>query len=364
MGLADRGYKRDSNGNLILPDDVPKKDTNLNNTDSTSNNSNSKNKCFLCGKTPGIKKGQVRHHTGGKMDIIQDTYQFLFKCNFCGNSYCEDHRLPEQHNCIGLLMKGGIPKPTKSPSMMSSTVIVEPVIKKKEKASNNSPPVPVASSMPKRETWYSTKRLIAAMLVFVVLMSGAYFVFTSAGDFSIWDSSYESMGVPSVQFIKASGEPIELIDNEYAHDVTWDELIGFIKADDTDRLIYADDSFVCADFAERLHNKAEKAGIRSAFVTIDFYDDVDGHALNAFETTDKGLVYVDCTGSTQQIGELDSYDKIGYIEVGKEYGLISAYYTKDPAYTFYETRNKNMMGFFESLGIVKSVDIYWTAESF
>jgi len=215
----------------------------------------------------------------------------------------------------------------------------------------------------KEKTWYSTKRLLAAMLIFVVLMSGSYIVFTNIGDFSLWDS-YESIDVPSIQFIKASGEPIVLVDNEFAHDVTWDELITFIKSDDTDQIVYNDGSFICGDFAERLHNNAEKAGIQSAFVSIDFYDDVNGHALNAFETTDKGLVYVDCTGPTQPIGELDSYDKIGYIEVGEEYGLISAYYTKDPTYTFYENRNKNMRGFFESPGTIKSVNIYWTQNSF
>ena len=25
-----------------------------------------------------------------------------FKCKFCGNTYCSEHRLPENHGCIGL----------------------------------------------------------------------------------------------------------------------------------------------------------------------------------------------------------------------------------------------------------------------
>ena len=59
----------------------------------------------------------------------------------------------------------------------------------------------------------------------------------------------------------------------------------------------------------------------------------EGHALNAFNTTDKGLVYVDCTRgfSTPIIAEFtDSakreereHDKIAYVVEGKEYGLIS-----------------------------------------
>ena len=64
---------------------------------------------------------------------------------------------------------------------------------------------------------------------------------------------------------------------------------------------------VCADFAERLHNDAEMAGIRCAYVSIDLsgYTDPNhlgipsdtGHALNAFQTIDRGLIYVDDTNS-------------------------------------------------------------------
>jgi hypothetical protein len=51
---------------------------------------------------------------------------------------------------------------------------------------------------------------------------------------------------------------------------------------------------VCADFAERLHNDAEFAGIRCAFVIVD--TSLGYHALNAFQTTDDGLVFIDDTG--------------------------------------------------------------------
>jgi len=50
---------------------------------------------------------------------------------------------------------------------------------------------------------------------------------------------------------------------------------------------------ICADFAERLHNNAEKAGIRAGYVNG------TNHAFNVFETTDKGLVYIDDVGVTQ-----------------------------------------------------------------
>jgi hypothetical protein len=60
-------------------------------------------------------------------------------------------------------------------------------------------------------------------------------------------------------------------------------------------MCYVANSFVCADFAEMLHNNAEKAGWRAAFVGITLSGG-ETHALDAFETTDLGLVYIDCTG--------------------------------------------------------------------
>ncbi len=102
---------------------------------------------------------------------------------------------------------------------------------------------------------------------------------------------------------------------------------------------------VCADFAEDVHNNAEAKGIRAAWVGIEFREAGDGHALNAFETTDRGLVYVDCTGTSvgerfRQSLEVSfkpmSQDKIAYVEIGKEYGVIDITIAKSPLYSFYD----------------------------
>jgi len=77
---------------------------------------------------------------------------------------------------------------------------------------------------------------------------------------------------------------------------------------------------VCGDFAETLHNKAEAAGIRTAFVHIELDDEDTGHALNAFHTTDKGLVFIDCTGkgfSVFEIPPLPSYPNTITIIMGE-----------------------------------------------
>jgi len=97
-------------------------------------------------------------------------------------------------------------------------------------------------------------------------------------------------------YSKTYGEPVHLINNKDATDPTWQQLMSFLIADRTDQKEYSVFLFPCGAFAEEVHNNAEAAGIRTAWVGIDFEGEEIGHALNAFETTDKGLVYIDCTG--------------------------------------------------------------------
>jgi len=152
-----------------------------------------------------------------------------------------------------------------------------------------------------------------------------------------------------IPYSKASGSQICLINYNNATDPTWDELIVFLEKDHTDEELYLDNSFVCADFAEMLHNNAEASGIKAAWVSLDFTVG-EGHALNAFNTTDKGFVYVDCTGEGlsppvmadfNDLGNLVEaecdYDKIAYVTEGREYGLISIEKATSPEYSFYAT---------------------------
>ena len=125
------------------------------------------------------------------------------------------------------------------------------------------------------------------------------------------------------------GKAIILKNNPDAADPTFLEMVTFIKADATDTRQYIEDGedvFVCSDFAEQVHNNAEAAGIRAGWVGIKFQGTEEGHAINAFETTDRGLVYVDCTNGRDIDDEGDdikSWDTIAYIETGKKYGILS-----------------------------------------
>ena len=63
-----------------------------------------------------------------------------------------------------------------------------------------------------------------------------------------------------------------LENNVSAKDPSYKELIQFLKTDQTDTIPYYYDSFVCADFAEAVHNNAEKSGIKAGYVGVDFYE--------------------------------------------------------------------------------------------
>ena len=127
--------------------------------------------------------------------------------------------------------------------------------------------------------------------------------------------------------VRGSGEPVELINNPNATNPTFAELVAFIERDRTDEYSYIfgppKNAFVCSDFAETVHNNAEAAGIKAAWVGIDIEGEPEGHALNAFETTDLGLVYIDCTGKGlwDESPNRSSWDRRVRVDIGKPYAV-------------------------------------------
>jgi hypothetical protein len=146
---------------------------------------------------------------------------------------------------------------------------------------------------------------------------------------------------PTTDRVLKDSDYVTLTNNPESVNPTFSELLSFLKSDDTDSasysFIWGSGGKLCGWFAEQLHNRAESVGIRAAFVSVDFKDEWIGHALNAFNTTDKGLVFIDCTGGkpdltiptfniytiTYVIGDTGSYDTIAYLEKGKPIGWIN-----------------------------------------
>ncbi|XUX00449.1 MAG: hypothetical protein TUN42_00275 [Dehalogenimonas sp.] len=137
------------------------------------------------------------------------------------------------------------------------------------------------------------------------------------------------------------GASVKLINNPAAVDVTWDRLIAFIESDATDHHAYIPDRYMCGSFAMDLHNDAEAGGIRAAWVAIDFYGENVGHAATAFMTIDRGLVIIDDTSSydvaRQDISSnaVGSFDKVAYIAIGQDYGVVPLEVASSPLYNYY-----------------------------
>jgi hypothetical protein len=111
--------------------------------------------------------------------------------------------------------------------------------------------------------------------------------------------------------LSASSENYDakLADNPQAKNPSWQKLMTFLSQDQTDTHEYIKNVYDCSEYSRDVHNNAESAGIRAAVISIRFKDEIEGHALNAFLTTDCGLVYVDCT----------ERDTIARIVAGKTY---------------------------------------------
>lgn len=113
----------------------------------------------------------------------------------------------------------------------------------------------------------------------------------------------------------ASGQALTITEYRYASNVSYAELAAFLANDTTYLADYDYPNYTCGDFAVRLHNDAEAQGIRCGVVGVAFnasdnnasdlsliHDNgsIQGHGFDVFNTTDRGIVYVDTTGITKQ----------------------------------------------------------------
>jgi len=147
--------------------------------------------------------------------------------------------------------------------------------------------------------------------------------------------------------VGADNHYIVLRNSPVAKNPAWADLKAFLKADQTDRQAYVTGKFTCGDFAELLHNDAEAAGIRAAIVAIELKpaglaEGVIYHSLNAFETTDHGLMYIDDTSSAQGYYA----DREVNVVVGGDYAAVSIF------------PQPGQMQNWPSMGKIEAVDVF------
>ena len=190
------------------------------------------------------------------------------------------------------------------------------------------------------------KLLLAILISFSLLATSCGYLFVPGEGYIYSDSGAVIVG--------GDDQPIRLINSEEADNPSFDELVAFIYADDTNMMPYikgGPEAFVCSDFAERLHNNAEAVGIKAGWVSIDYADDSIGHAVNVFETTDMGLVFIDCTGELlktwdgedyfydsdiDHFNDLNKWDTVAYFLIGEIYGRIAIDEKESLEYGYFE----------------------------
>ena len=113
------------------------------------------------------------------------------------------------------------------------------------------------------------------------------------------------------------------------HNPAYSELVEFLAADKTDSKPFIDGEYVCFDFTAELNNNADANGIRAAYVRI--RGDEWSHAVVAFETVDRGLVFIEpqsdmevklVTGKPYPWRQVGATSPLGYLEAIVEIQLI------------------------------------------
>ncbi|MFH1031813.1 MAG: hypothetical protein V1767_04555 [Chloroflexota bacterium] len=149
---------------------------------------------------------------------------------------------------------------------------------------------------------------------------------------------------------------VDLVDNPAAKNPTLSQLMDFLAKDYTENHSYIARLYDCSQFSRDVHNNAEAAGIRAAEVQIMFKNEFVGHALNAFLTTDYGLVYVDCTKAPDKFARVvnkKEYRAVGVNEVSGE-NLRNDYWWDSLGSYFY------FPSAWESgHSVTSSINIYW-----
>lgn len=75
-------------------------------------------------------------------------------------------------------------------------------------------------------------------------------------------------------------------------DPAYQEVLQFVASDRTELNTYAEGSYACARFAADFKSNAVEAGYNCGYVFV-IFPDSKSHALNAFNTTDRGLVFIE-----------------------------------------------------------------------
>lgn len=167
--------------------------------------------------------------------------------------------------------------------------------------------------------------VLGLILAAIVLCSGALFIGYIYGQ----NNGY-SVGYEAAQIIAAAQDNNQYKQESYQagykagresgpkgantynlHNPTYQEMVDFLAQDTTDSKAYIADKYICTDYAADVKNNAVGKGIRCAIVYILNRESI-GHTIVAFETTDRGLQFVE-----------PQFDKVVRLVVGQGYSKLN-----------------------------------------
>ena len=199
-------------------------------------------------------------------------------------------------------------------------------------------------------------RIIACIL--------ACFFFLEIGKLAYVFLFPEVISQESLPILDMTGQNIVINNHRGAVDPSFKALMEFLSEDPTENKDYVYPVYTCGDFASHLHDEAEKQGIKCGVVGVKLnttlkedmqgilnnksnypppyssYDTCRGHAFNAFNTTDRGMVYVDSTGITVEEKEMGNrpYDMIVYAKTGEELGELRVDQAESLDYSYFKVK--------------------------
>lgn len=303
----------------------------------------------------------------GRCQLCGKEEMMLFTCKYCRQHFCSEHRLPENHLCPNM--------PNRGWNYYRRDVDLKYEIEKQRIRKRDSKEY---SRRTKRKT--NTVLIIFLVIIGVIgifylydptnfmsnilslpkqistqLNKTTHQINTITDDITKPANEYKNYYFGLIKtsegvIVNSYGDFVVLINNRNAIDPTYSQLIKFLETDKTDEFLYvvtfvplesyqgSAESYVdidslkeiidgtkqlntpriCVDFAEMLHNKAEIEGFRCAFIHIELDNNI-GHGLVAFNTSDRGLIYIDDTGAAV-LPKPSNCDKIiDALEIGLSY---------------------------------------------
>jgi len=148
-------------------------------------------------------------------------------------------------------------------------------------------------------------KILFIATISILIGFAAYYIGYTCGDSNGYDAGYNN-GV-----IAGIGTGYDL------RDPTYSEMNEFLKEDATDKNAYIEGSYTCTDYAADLNNNAAQAGYNAAYAYIE-YPDGTGHAIAAFQTVDKGLLFIE-----------PQYDEEVQVVIGSSYSEKNGYQVSD-----------------------------------